>query len=91
MVGGLRDLSPLRGGEAARVPVRVDVRVGLHHEPGRCHWYAMVFFGGGCGSGRAAGDCPAGDAPDAFGLPGLRIIQPVVEHERTFDAAIIAV
>ena len=49
VVGRLRDPGPLRGGEPARVPVRVQIRVGLHHKPGRSHRDTMVLFRCRCG------------------------------------------
>ena len=79
IVRGLRDRTPRGGRQTMRIPIRADIRVGLHDQTERRFWDAMVTVGRGGRTTLATGQRgTTGDALDLLRLSDRCIVFDVV-------------
>ena len=81
----LRDRSPLQGSQTQRGTTTGDIGVRLHHKTSHGLRRPMVFFRSGQATTGAAVDGATGDALYSFRLTYGRIVNLVVQHDRSFE------
>ena len=81
----LRDRSPLQGSQTQRGTTTGDIGVRLHHKTSHGLRRPMVFFRSGQATTGAAVDGATGDALHSFRLTDGRIVNLVVQHDRSFE------